>query len=121
MSVDIDSVSKVIILLRKSCLLLCREDGKGWELPGGHLNLGETHVQGAKREVFEETGIKINRMKLIHRENDYQLFVTKPRVVKVKLSHEHVDHMWVNSKQLKKINITSHTRKNIKHILSVLK
>ena len=58
---DIDSVSKVIVCWKKRCLLLRREDDKGWELPGGHLNEGETFLRGAKREVFEETGIKIQK------------------------------------------------------------
>jgi len=34
--------------------------GKGlWALPGGHLNINETFIQGAIRELKEETGIKV--------------------------------------------------------------
>lgn len=34
--------------------------GKGlWALPGGHLNINETFIQGAMRELKEETGIKV--------------------------------------------------------------
>lgn len=34
--------------------------GKGlWALPGGHLNINETFVKGALRELKEETGLKV--------------------------------------------------------------
>ena len=50
---DTHKVSKVIILKSDRCLLLCREDGKGWELPGGHLNLRESYTDGAIRECLK--------------------------------------------------------------------
>nr|WP_267902947.1 NUDIX domain-containing protein [Halomarina oriensis] len=41
--------------------LLVREDSKDsdWVLPGGKLEVGETHAEGAAREVREETGIGV--------------------------------------------------------------
>ena len=41
-----------------------------WTMPGGKLNFGETFVEGAKREVMEETGIKLNSAKVIAINND---------------------------------------------------
>lgn len=36
------------------------EHGHGtWAVPGGHLELGEEPQHAAKRELFEETGIKV--------------------------------------------------------------
>lgn len=36
-----------------------------WTMPGGKLHLGETFEKGAKREVLEETGIKLKKTKVI--------------------------------------------------------
>lgn len=33
-----------------------------WTMPGGKLDFGETFEVGAKREVFEETGIELNKV-----------------------------------------------------------
>jgi 8-oxo-dGTP diphosphatase len=47
--------------------------GEGtWTMPGGKLDFGETFEEAAYREVFEETGIKINkeRLRIISVTND---------------------------------------------------
>lgn len=36
---------------------------KGWEIPGGHIEEGETWEEAAKREMYEETGA--TKIKLI--------------------------------------------------------
>lgn len=45
--------------------VLLSKPKRGWGLPGGHIELGETPVDCAKREVFEETGVNIKNLKLI--------------------------------------------------------
>lgn len=43
-----------------------RLNGAGtWTMPGGKLDFGETFEIGAKREVFEETGIKIGKIDVL--------------------------------------------------------
>lgn len=120
MSKDIDSVSKVVVCWKKRCLLLRREDGKGWELPGGHLNVGETFISGAKREVFEETGIRLTKLLVLRKQNDYCLYKSVPKVIKVTLSGEHTKYKWVDKHQLFKTRITQSTKLNLKQILNAI-
>lgn len=45
--------------------------GEGtWTMPGGKMEFGETFEEGAKREVFEETGITLDDVSLICVNND---------------------------------------------------
>lgn len=60
--VRITSNGKVLLLQRKS-------DSKYpdlWCYPGGKIDPGETEMQAASRELFEETGIQVDPNKLIH-------------------------------------------------------
>lgn len=38
-------------------ILVERADGRGWALPGGHIDPGESPVEAAVRELAEETGL----------------------------------------------------------------
>ena len=116
---DIKAVSKVVMKVKSRVLFLKRADGD-WELPGGHLNKGETYQRGAVREVFEETGIMLRKLKLILSEKNFHLFVTKPKITKVTLSDEHVDHVWIKSKDIPKLKLSKATKKNIKTIIKAI-
>ena len=41
-----------------------------WSIPGGHLELNETWEQGAKREVREETGLRVKNVRFLTATND---------------------------------------------------
>lgn len=46
-------------------LLIRRADNGLWAMPGGALAVGETPAQGVAREVFEETGVRCEAVKLV--------------------------------------------------------
>ena len=54
------AVAQKVILHREGKALIVRNHGEDvWDLPGGHLDYGEKPVDGAVREVREETGLEI--------------------------------------------------------------
>jgi ADP-ribose pyrophosphatase YjhB (NUDIX family) len=46
-------------------LLMQRSDNGAWGLPGGYVEIGESVVQAAAREVFEETGVRVELGRLV--------------------------------------------------------
>jgi 8-oxo-dGTP diphosphatase len=53
------SVAGVIVDDEGRALIIQRRDNGHWEPPGGILEHGETIEDGLRREVYEETGLKI--------------------------------------------------------------
>jgi 8-oxo-dGTP diphosphatase len=53
------SVAGIIVDDEGRALIVQRRDNGHWEPPGGILEHGETIDDGLRREVFEETGLKI--------------------------------------------------------------
>jgi 8-oxo-dGTP diphosphatase len=46
-------------------ILMVKHPVRGWEIPGGQVEVGETITEAFKREIKEETGIDIEIGKLI--------------------------------------------------------
>ncbi|WP_034590344.1 NUDIX hydrolase [Hamadaea tsunoensis] len=63
------TVGAVVLLFSSTeprrLLLLRQPPGRGWSLPAGLLERGETPAQGAVREAAEETGIEIDPADLL--------------------------------------------------------
>jgi len=60
----IPSTAIVILNNKNEVLLHLREGSNTWGLPGGLMDLGETVSESAEREVFEETGLKVNDLNI---------------------------------------------------------
>lgn len=90
-----------------------------WDFPGGRLEHGEDAASGLEREVFEETGLKINVIRPVQTltenlSNRYQLFIAyECRILsgEIKLSHEHTEFKWATREEILKLNIENVVRK----------
>lgn len=71
---DIPRIGVGVIVIKDNKVLLGKRmnaHGEGtWSFPGGHLEYNESVEDCAKREVFEETGIKIKNVRLGNYTND---------------------------------------------------
>ncbi len=59
------AVNAVVFNDQKQVLLAKRTDNGMWCIPGGHVDLGETLVQACLRELYEETGLKGEVIRLV--------------------------------------------------------
>jgi 8-oxo-dGTP diphosphatase len=70
-----------------------REPSKGkWSLPGGMLELGESLIEGVKREVAEETGLEVEAIELVEL-IDRVLRETEPQGGRVRYHYVIADYL----------------------------
>lgn len=107
--IGINSGAGIILQNSANQILLIKRSynpSKGkWSIPAGFLEFGENSEQGAKREVFEEVGLKINELEYWgsypgiyqHKNIDYHtlltVFIAKiPDEYNIKLSDESTEY-----------------------------
>jgi len=73
-------VVQAVILREGRVLLAVRSDLRGWELPGGTPQPGESDAAALAREVREETGLEVE---ILRRVGDYQRSGFRPHVARV--------------------------------------
>jgi len=99
---DSNKVAKLVLInSNKEVLFLKRSNyvdkfAGEWDLPGGHIKVGESLMDGLVREVVEETGLTIYRAKLFTRIDNLSFFEAKYQTGKIILSNEHVDHAFID-------------------------
>lgn len=84
-------------------ILLLRKSGGRWDLPGGKLEAGESVAVGLRREIAEETGLRVDvdrivdswlRTRNIKPSKFVVTYVCRPLPVQpvVRISDEHVEY-----------------------------
>lgn len=84
-----------------------------WDFPGGKPEMGEDLIQSLKREVFEETSLKIKVGNLIgtikfkFKEIDrvYKIFSSEVISGDIKLSKEHSEFKWASYDEIINFNL----------------
>lgn len=105
-------VHTIIFNSNKEILLLKRSDNEDvlpgyWDIPGGTLEDGENPVDGAIREILEESGVKTNKPNLffytsnIDSQKNKQfirmIFIAHTSDTKITLNqNDHEDYKWIN-------------------------
>jgi 8-oxo-dGTP diphosphatase len=98
---------KGLIVKQNKFLIVKRShpDKAIWELPGGHLEFGETAEETIIREIKEETGLVVNSVKLLdtwnHHMPSWQITgliyqCTTPNY-EISLSDEHCEYKWIEA------------------------
>jgi len=122
---DTDTIVKVAIINRKNKILVLKRNKLAakypnvWDLPGGHLKNGENLDQGAKREVEEETGLKVKDLNLLSKVGRLNFFKTKEYSGKILDDlPEHSTYRWITIADLKNYNFPSGGKSAIKLALN---
>jgi ADP-ribose pyrophosphatase YjhB (NUDIX family) len=108
---DTEKVAKVIMFDDDKILLLKRKKNQKypekWDLPGGHLIVGEDWEVGATREVEEETDLKISDLEFVSNNNNKRFFKTGAwhgQLFSKSELPEHDDFMWINIDKVAELN-----------------
>jgi len=111
------------VVIRDDCVLLIQrgqEPLKGeWSIPGGMLELGESLTDGVRREVLEETGLKVHPMEVLTVFDRVQKvgervryhyvivdYVCRPTRGRLKSGSDVLDARWVKREELPGYRIT---------------
>lgn len=91
-------------------LLIKNKRSSHWGFPKGHMELGETQLDTARREVLEETGINIDIIEDFCCTSDYRIggkveksvaiFLATTKDTQTIIQHEEIeDYIWLNYSQ----------------------
>ena len=110
--IDTNRVSKIITIYNNKILMLQKKNGQ-FELPGGHIQRGESPSDGAKREFLEETGVHIKQLRQITSNSNRVLYRGFINTNNIKLSSEHKSFRFVSEKDLFKLPLSRWSKKDL--------
>ncbi len=82
-----------------------------WDLPGGNVLFGESHLDSLLTEIAEETSLKVKDVRPVqvvtnYEKDTYYLFIgysCRATSSKVKISDEHSEYRWVTTEEFLKL------------------
>jgi ADP-ribose pyrophosphatase YjhB (NUDIX family) len=111
---DEDTYVTVKACLHRNNMVLLLKNEKGWDLPGGHLKLGEAPVDGLKREIFEETGLNIEKINMVGPPTRKKRFFCATFLTDdVHLSNEHYEYKFFQVDEIKKLDELNETFRSV--------
>ena len=115
---DNDSnISNKGVIINNGELLLVKNLGNEYELPGGHQKIGELVIQGLKREIKEELGTEVLNYKPRKLTNNRNFFDVTIDLNKIKLSDEHTEYIMCPLKDCFKLNLSKKCQKDLEMLL----
>ena len=114
---DSNTSAKIIAFYRGKVLLLKNKD-RTYELPGGHLKIGEPTTVGAKREFKEETGLDVTRLKSLINTPTRKIYTGFLAINRVTISKEHIGFIFVPLNKLKKYNLNIKAKSDLRLFLN---
>jgi 8-oxo-dGTP pyrophosphatase MutT (NUDIX family) len=133
-------VQKAVILNKGQVLILRRSKTDvrrplQWDLPGGLVDEGEELFASIKREIMEETGLKVDKLNPFFSKTDvrewiddqgshtinvvFMFYFCKTNKTEVKISHEHDKHQWVDlDKVIDEFEYPLH-KEALKHLIDI--
>lgn len=109
---DTNRVSKIITLYKGKILLLQKNNGM-FELPGGHIEYGESPLNGAIREFYEETKLDVTRLKQLTANSRRVLFRGSISSRNVIISDEHKSFIFIHKKDISRMPLNKWTRRDL--------
>tara|TARA_B100000683_G_C12295118_1_gene475665 strand:+ start:28 stop:447 length:420 start_codon:yes stop_codon:yes gene_type:complete len=119
---DTDKIAKAVVMKDGMALLLKRSNymkkyAGEWDLPGGHVQEEESIEDGLRREVEEETGLKIKAPKQLSSDGRMHYYRADADDSDIELSDEHTEHKFVSVEDLEEMEIPSKYMKPLKQVL----
>ena len=127
-----EPTAAALILNPKNEVLLIKSNKwrNKYTIPGGHIEVGEKIIEALKREVMEETGLKIFDIVFL----DYHEFIfgdefwkkkhfiffdfiCKTNSFNVALNHESQAYVWISLKEALSLPLETYTRRLIENYI----
>jgi nucleoside triphosphatase len=124
------TVGALIFYKEKALLVKGNQSDSLYVIPGGHIEIGESIEEALHREIIEETGLQLKRIKLFGIQDCIDTLSTKKKrhyifidfICDAKDNHvclndEHKEYLWVAKNKLLEQPLNKYTRRFIAEYL----